>query len=192
MIDLRRALIIVDVQNDFCEGGSLGVPGGNELAGQICRHVEAHAEDYAVIVATRDWHVDPGTHFARSGIEPDYVETWPVHCVAGSSGAGFHPDLVLPPSTVVISKGETAASFSGFEGHDDKGRALDEILREQDVTAIDVVGLVTSVCDKATALDGVRLGFVTRLLLSLCRDVVGADTEVTAAELTSGGVEVVR
>ncbi len=191
MEDRRRALIIVDVQNDFCEGGSLGVPGGSEIATAISRYAESNGDDYALIVATRDWHVDPGTHFAPRGSDPDYRGTWPAHCRANSPGAEFHPKLRLPAGTVVISKGEYAAAFSGFEGHDEGGRSLDTVLREHDVVAVDVAGVATSYCDKATALSACSLGYGTQLLLSLCADVPGADTSATIAELESAGVRVV-
>ncbi|MGH8980152.1 MAG: isochorismatase family protein, partial [Acidimicrobiales bacterium] len=186
----RRALVVVDVQNDFCEGGSLGVPGGARVAAAISAYAAAHAADYDLVVATRDWHVDPGRHFAPSGTAPDYAQTWPVHCRAASPGAAFHPALELPPGAVVISKGEHAAAYSGFEGHDADGRLLDTVLRERDVTCVDVAGIATSFCDKATALGARSLGYETRLLLGLCADVAGADTEATVQALEAAGVAV--
>jgi nicotinamidase/pyrazinamidase len=187
-----RALIVVDVQNDFCEGGSLGVPGGGDVARAISRYLETHRAGYALVVATRDWHVDPGTHFAAEGTDPDYVETWPAHCRAGSWGAEFHPDLHLPAGTIVISKGERAAAFSGFEGHDGAGRSLDDVLRTRGIDRVDVAGIATSFCDRATALDGVAAGYRTRLLLPMCADVEGADTAATLTELENAGVQVAR
>ena len=183
-----RALVVVDVQNDFCEGGSLGVPGGAGVARAISEHAERQRADYALVVATRDWHVDPGSHFAPKGHDPDYAETWPVHCRAGSPGAEFHPDLRLPEGTIIVSKGEHAAAFSGFDGHDDAGRSLDAVLKEHEITDIDVVGIATSFCDRATALSGARSGYRTQLLLALCADVPGIDTGATVAELESAGV----
>ncbi|MHB1930581.1 MAG: isochorismatase family protein [Acidimicrobiales bacterium] len=191
MQDGHRALIVVDVQNDFCEGGPLAAPGGGDLAKRITAHAESCASDYAVVVATRDWHVEPGHHFAPDGTEPDFQETWPVHCVAGSAGAAFHPDLRLPTDAVVISKGERAASFSGFDGRDPSGRPLEAFLRDRGVTDVDVTGLVTSICVRATVLDAVRCGFGVRVLLPLCRDAAGADTAATTAELARAGVDVV-
>jgi nicotinamidase/pyrazinamidase len=186
----HRALIVVDVQNDFCEGGSLGVPGGARVAEAISAYAAEHRADYAVVVATRDWHVDPGAHFAPEGEDPDYEGTWPVHCRAGTPGAELHPELRLPAGAIVVSKGEHAAAFSGFEGHDDAGRSLDAVLKEHDITGVDVVGIATSFCDKATALSGAEAGYRTRLLLPLCADVPGADTDATVAELERAGVEV--
>jgi nicotinamidase/pyrazinamidase len=190
MAEQRRALVVVDVQNDFCEGGALGVPGGAAVAAAISAYARGHADDYAVVVATRDWHVDPGAHFAPSGTPPDYTETWPVHCRAGTPGAAFHPALALPEGTVVVSKGEHAAAYSGFDGVDEQGRPLDVVLRERGITDIDVVGIATSFCDKATALDAASLGYRTRLLRSLCADVAGADTDATVAALAAAGVAV--
>ena len=186
----RRALVVVDVQNDFCEGGSLAVPGGAEAARAISTYLEARAGAYALVVATRDWHVDPGSHFAPAGTEPDFSDTWPVHCRAGTAGAGFHPDLHLPAGTVVVSKGERAAAFSGFEGHDESGRSLDTVLRDHGITDVDVVGIATSFCDKQTALDACGLGYATRLLLPLTADVAGADTGATVRALETAGVRV--
>lgn len=112
----KKALIIVDVQNDFCEGGSLAVEGGAAVATAISDHVTAHRSDYAHIVATRDFHLDPGAHFSD---EPDYVDTWPPHCVIGTPGADFHPNLALAPIEAVFSKGRESAAYSGFEGVSD-------------------------------------------------------------------------
>ena len=113
---MTRALLVVDVQNDFCEGGSLAVAGGADVAGAISAHVRAHADDYAHVVATRDHHVEPGDHFAE---RPDFLETWPPHCVAGTDGAELHPRLEREPIEAVFDKGEHAAAYSGFEGRAD-------------------------------------------------------------------------
>jgi nicotinamidase/pyrazinamidase len=190
MEDGRRALIVVDVQNDFCEGGSLGVPGGARVADAISTYASERVSDYSVVVATRDWHIDPGAHFAPEGVDPDFQDTWPVHCRAGTPGAEFHPGLRLPDRAIVVSKGERSAAFSGFEAHDADGRSLDAVLREHGITGVDVVGIATSFCDKATALSGAVAGYQTRLLLPLCADVPGADTDATVAELARAGVDV--
>lgn len=186
----RWALIVVDVQNDFCEGGSLGVPGGAGVAQAISAYAAEHRDDYALVVATLDWHVDPGAHFAPDGEDPDYERTWPAHCRAGTPGAELHPGLRLPDGAIVVSKGEHAAAFSGFEGHDGAGRSLDTVLNEQGITDVDVVGIATSFCDKATALSSAAAGYRTRLLLPLCADVPGTDTGATVAELENAGVDV--
>jgi nicotinamidase/pyrazinamidase len=185
-----RALIIVDVQNDFCEGGSLAVAGGAAVASALTAYLRDHGDGYDVVVATRDWHVAPGPHFAAPGEAPDYRNSWPAHCVAGSPGAQFHPELRLPADAVVVSKGEHAAAFSGFEGRTAEGTALTDVLRQAGVARVDVAGIATSFCDRATALDAAKHGFRTRLLVDLCADVAGVDTAATVAELEAAGVVV--
>lgn len=191
---MARALIVVDVQNDFCEGGSLAVAGGAAVASAISAHLAEHRSDYAVVVATRDWHVDPGAHFAD---EPDFSASWPAHCVAESEGAAFHPgldDAVDFRSIIdaVVSKGAYEAAYSGFEGRTDDGRALADLLRDAGVTGVDVVGIATDYCDRATALDAVREGFATRLLVPLTAGVAPDTTAAALAELAAAGVEVVQ
>jgi nicotinamidase/pyrazinamidase len=185
---MTRALIVVDVQNDFCEGGSLAVAGGAAVAARISAAIEAHRSRWDLIVATQDWHVDPGRHFFAEGEEPDYSLTWPVHCVAGDPGARFHPDLRLPTETIVIHKGEHRAAFSGFDGHDGDGRTLAEVLDDAGADRVDVVGLATSFCDRATALDAQHGGYATTLIVDLCADVDPRTTPVTLAELRASGV----
>jgi nicotinamidase/pyrazinamidase len=186
----RTALIVVDVQRDFCEGGSLAVPGGEAAAAGISDLIDAAGGAYDLVVATRDWHVDPGTHFAPSGSEPDFDKTWPRHCVAGTPGAEWHPDLRLPPEATVVSKGERAAAFSGFEGRDEQGRTLTEVLRAAEVGRVDLVGIATSYCVKATALDAVKAGFSTRVLAPLTADVDPATTPKTLERLRKAGVTI--
>ncbi len=186
----KVALIIVDVQVDFCEGGSLAVPGGSAAAAGITDLIEAAGGRFALVVATRDWHIDPGSHFAGDGATPDYVDTWPAHCVAGTPGAGWHPDLRLPAGTVVVSKGEHGAGYSGFDGRDDKGRPLAGVLRDAGIDSVDVVGIATSYCVRATALDAVREGFATRVLAPLTADVDAAATPKTLDRLREAGVAV--
>src|SRR6266516_3081864 len=153
-----RALIIVDVQNDFCEGGSLAVAGGVDVARAISAHlsggaddvpvVVGGADDYRHVVATRDYHVDPGPHFSS---DPDYVDSWPPHCVAGTSGASFHPELDITRIEAVFSKGAHAAAYSGFEGADARGTPLADWLGEHGVTEVDIAGIATDHCVRATA-----------------------------------------
>jgi nicotinamidase/pyrazinamidase len=185
-----RALIVVDVQRDFCEGGSLAVAGGASVAARISAALAGEdGRPYDLVVATRDWHVDPGRHFAPPGTEPDYQDSWPRHCVAGTPGAEWHPDLRLPTGVVVVSKGEDRAAYSGFEGQDETGMPLASRLRTAGVTAVDVVGIATSYCVRATALDAAREGFATRVLTDLVADVNGAATPATFRELGAAGVE---
>ncbi|WP_326636605.1 nicotinamidase [Streptosporangium sp. NBC_01755] len=179
---MPTALIIVDVQNDFCEGGSLPVGGGAEVAAAISRHTASHGYDH--VVATRDHHVDPGSHFAA---EPDYVNSWPVHCVAGTSGSDFHPALDTGRVEEVFSKGAHAAAYSGFEGVTSDGTSLADWLGERGVEAVDVVGIATDHCVRATALDALAHGLSVQVLLDLTAGVAAPTTEAALAELGSAG-----
>ena len=183
---MTRALLIVDVQTDFCEGGSLAVAGGTAVARAISAYVPQ--ADYAHVVATRDHHVDPGGHFAE---QPDFLETWPAHCVVGSPGVELHPDLDRRPIEAVFDKGEYAAAYSGFEGSFD-GQALADWLRAHDVDTVDVVGIATDHCVRATALDAVRAGFETTVLLGLTAGVAPESTARAVAELRAAGVRLVE
>ena len=182
---MSRALLIIDVQNDFCEGGSLPVTGGAKVASAISAYVAAHRDEYAHVVATRDFHLDPGAHFSD---EPDYSATWPAHCVIGTPGADFHPNLDLAPIEVVFSKGEHAAAYSGFQGSTDDGTPLGEWLRKHEVDGVDVVGLATDHCVRATALDAVTSGLNTRVLLDLTAGVAEASTTSALADFEAAGV----
>jgi nicotinamidase/pyrazinamidase len=170
----RRALIVVDVQVDFCEGGSLAVAGGGAVAGAISRYLDGPVP-YDLVVASRDHHIDPGRHFAVG--PPDYVGTWPVHCVAGTAGAAYHPDLVLPPGTVEVRKGAHAAAYSAFEGTDRSGQDLEAVLTAARVEEVDVCGIAESHCVSATAIDAARSGRPTTVLADLT---VGVSPETTA------------
>jgi nicotinamidase/pyrazinamidase len=183
---MNRALIIVDVQNDFCEGGSLAVSGGAEVAAAISAYVAAHRDDYRHIVATRDFHLEPGDHFAE---HPDYTDSWPPHCVIGTPGADFHPNLELAPIEAVFSKGERAGAYSGFEGAADDGTPLGEWLRKREVDGIDVVGIATDHCVRATALDARGTGVATRVLLGMTAGVAKPTTERAVEELRDAGIE---
>ena len=184
---MARALIVADVQNDFCEGGSLPVAGGAEVAARITRLIAATGDEYDHIVATRDHHVDPGHHFSD---QPDYIDTWPPHCVVGTWGARFHPALDTSRFEAIFDKGEYAAAYSGFEGRVD-GTSLAEWLRERDVAEVDVVGLTTDHCVRATAMDALREGFTPRVLLDHTAGVAAETVEFALAELRDAGVEMI-
>ena len=190
---MKRALLVVDVQNDFCEGGSLAVGGGAEVAFRIGELLHLwtqkgpKAPDYAFAVATRDHHIDPGDHFSD---RPDFDRSWPPHCVVGSDGEAFHPNLDPQPFDAVFLKGDHAAAYSGFEGRTSDGTSLTDWLRGHDITAVDVCGLATDYCVRATALDAVRDGFETRLLPELCAGVAPATTERALAEMRKAGVAI--
>ena len=186
---MHRALIVVDVQNDFCEGGSLPVPGGADVAAAVTDLIGDCAGSYRHVVATRDHHIDPGTHFSA---HPDFATSWPVHCVAGTEGVGFHPNFAPAVASgavdAVFDKGAYAAAYSGFEGYDENGRTLADWLRERQVTEVDVVGLATDHCVRATALDAARAGFTTRVLLDLTAGVAPDTTEKALTALRDAGV----
>lgn len=184
---MTRALVVVDVQRDFCEGGSLAVSGGAELARKITSFVRDNQNVYDVLVKTRDYHEDPGTHFSD---QPDFLDSWPQHCVVSTPGAQFHPDLVLPVGTKVFSKGLHAAAYSGFEGTDDSGQDLGSFLRSRGVSRVDVVGIATDYCVKATAIDAVERDFETRVLLDLTAGVSQETTDDAIASMTAVGVTV--
>ena len=184
---MARALVIVDVQNDFCEGGSLAVTGGAEVARSISAYLAGLDRDsYAYVVATQDHHVDPGLHFSAA---PDFVGTWPPHCVAGTSGADFHPSLDPAWFEAVFRKGEHSAAYSGFEGADADGVPLAAWLRERGVTAVDIAGLATDHCVRATATDAATAGFTTRVLLGLTAGVAADTTKAALDEMRTAGVE---
>ncbi|MEU3775493.1 nicotinamidase [Streptomyces sp. NPDC032472] len=189
---MHRALIVVDVQNDFCEGGSLAVTGGADVAAAITELIGNATAGYRHVVATRDHHVDPGPHFARPPAAPDYETSWPVHCVAGTEGAGFHPNLAPAIASgavaAVFDKGAYEAAYSGFEGTDENGTGLAEWLRERGVTEVDVVGIATDHCVRATALDAARAGLRTRVLLDLTAGVAPHTTARALEELRAAGV----
>ena len=189
----HRALIVVDVQNDFCEGGSLAVDGGADVARKISEHVLGHAKEYAAIVATADWHQDPGGHFAK---DPDFVYSWPPHCVVGTRGALFHPAAgpALEHVQAVFRKGQHAAAYSGFEGfttQDDKQLALARWLRDRAIEQVVIAGLATDYCVRATALDAASEGFETTVLLDLTAGVAPETTDAALAAMREAGVQLV-
>ena len=188
---MTRVLIVVDVQNDFCEGGSLAVTGGAQVARNIAaftgRDLElADGHGITYVMATRDRHVDPGEHFSDN---PDYVDSWPRHCLVGTPGADFHPAVAQLPFHAVFDKGAYTAAYSGFEGECD-GEGLDVWLADHEVNRVDVCGIATDYCVKATALDAARAGFATRVLLPLTAAVAPANVPSVVNDLTAAGVTV--
>ncbi|WP_255768295.1 isochorismatase family protein [Pseudarthrobacter sulfonivorans] len=209
---MSRALIIVDVQNDFCEGGSLAVAGGAEVAGAISEYVDAHHREFDHIVATQDWHIDPGAHFSET---PDFKDSWPPHCVAGTRGAELHPDLDTEYIQAYFQKGQFTAAYSGFEGllapedavptgdrqpgslpadadayaPADDAIGLDDWLQSHDVEDVVVVGIATDYCVMATALDAVQAGYSVTVIRSLTAG-IAEDLDDAVAEMELGGVDV--
>jgi nicotinamidase/pyrazinamidase len=181
-----RALIIVDVQNDFCEGGSLAVVGGSAVARGISELLASNP-GYDHVVATKDFHIDPGEHFSEN---PDYAASWPRHCVVGTSGADFHPNFDPGGVEAVFKKGHYSAAYSGFEGTDDAGTTLADWLRQRGIDEVDVVGIATDYCVRATAADAAEAGFSTRVLLDLTAGVAPDSTAKAIEDLRNAGVEV--
>jgi len=183
-----RALIVVDVQPTFCEGGELPVPGGNAVAAEIAALLRERAGDYSLIVTTQDWHIDPGTHFAA---HPDFVDSWPPHGIVGTPNAELHPmiaGVTVDLPHVTIHKGEHAAAYSGFDGHDQDGRSLADVIADSTVETVEVCGIAESHCVKSTALDAVALGYQTIVLSDLTVPVTEALGVLARAELRAAGV----
>ena len=179
---MAKAVIVVDVQNDFCEGGSLAVNGGTDVARAVTRRLADRDYDHAV--ATRDHHIDPGQHFSET---PDFVDSWPQHCVVGTSGVALHPALDTTYIDAVFDKGEYAAAYSGFEGRYD-GTPLADWLRERGVDTVEIVGIATDHCVRATALDAARLGFATTVRLDLTAGVAASTVATALDALAQAGV----
>ncbi|MET1036565.1 MAG: isochorismatase family protein [Arthrobacter sp.] len=204
---MGKALIIVDVQNDFCEGGSLAVDGGAAVAAALAAHVRDHPGEYDAVVATQDWHIDPGTHFSS---EPDFVDSWPRHCVAGTRGAELHPALAdaLPPGRIdaFFRKGRYEAAYSGFEGrladpaaddapepgptHRAPGVPLARWLADRGIDEVEIAGIATDHCVRATALGAVDAGFTTAVLAPLTAAVRPDNARAVFDELRRAGVQI--
>lgn len=188
---MANALIVVDVQNDFCEGGSLAVAGGAAVAHRIDALLRDHRADYDVVVATKDYHVDPGPHFSDN---PDYVDSWPRHCVAGTEGAELHPDLDASRVDEVFYKGAREAGYSGFQGRSDReqtsGTTLEQYLEDHDVDDVTVVGIATDYCVLQTALDAQHAGFHTTVDTGYTAGVDPETSRAAIERLRASGVEV--
>lgn len=191
---MTRALFIVDVQNDFTEGGALAVAGGDAVAAGITGFLAEHAHDYALIAASRDWHDgdnDNGGHFALPPNEPDYVDTWPVHCVAGSDGAAYDPLLDTEPITHHLYKGQGKPDYSLFQGVTPEGSTATDLIAAHGVTDIDIVGIATDHCVRASALDALGAGVRVRVLRTLTAGVAPESSAAALAELADAGAEIV-
>lgn len=184
---MTRALFIVDVQNDFTERGALGVEGGDEVAERISRFLTAHAGDYALVVASRDWHDGTGDNGGHFSAEPDFIDTWPVHCVAGTYGAAY--DDVFDTSAVThhLKKGQGKPAYSLFEGESDAGESAADLLDEHGIRDIDVVGLATDYCVRASALDALAGGRRVRVFTDLVAGVHADSSAAALAEIRAAG-----
>ena len=190
---MTKALFIIDVQNDFCEGGSLAVQGGAAVAAKVSDYLASSAADYDLVIASRDWHDagnDNGGHFAPLGQTPDYVHNWPVHCVSGTAGAEYHANFDTSKVNVHIIKGMGKPSYSIFEGQTEDGKTLAELLNEHDVTAVDVAGLATDYCVLASSLDAKNAGLEVRVLGDLIAGVAPESSAAALEKLSSAGCKV--
>jgi nicotinamidase/pyrazinamidase len=184
---MSRALLIVDVQNDFTEGGSLPVTGGAAVAAGITRVLDEHADAYDLVIASRDWHdadSDNGGHISKT---PDFVDSWPPHCIAGTPGAEYHPALAAERIDVHLRKGQGRPAYSAFEGADDFGKGISEVLQAHGITELDVVGIATDHCVRASALDAVEDGQRVRVLTDLIAGVADASSAAALDELVAAG-----
>jgi nicotinamidase/pyrazinamidase len=189
---MSRALLIVDVQNDFTEGGALAVAGGDAVAEAVTGFLAAHSSEYAVIIASRDWHDaegDNGGHFAET---PDFVDSWPVHCVAGTEGAEYDPLLVTDAVTHHVRKGQGKPAYSMFEGETEAGETVGALLAAAGALSADVVGIATDHCVRASALDAIAHGVHVRILTDLIAGVASEPSEAALAELAHAGAELVE
>lgn len=185
----RRALVVVDVQPTFCEGGALAVVGGDAVAAAIAAYAADHRDRYDLVVTTQDWHIDPGAHFSDT---PDFVDTWPPHAVVGTAEAELHPALADLRPDVSVRKGEYAAAYSGFEGVDADGRGLATVLADAGVTDVDVVGIAESHCVRATTLDALTLGLRARVLTDLTVPVTPEQGAAAREAMAAAGAELVE
>jgi nicotinamidase/pyrazinamidase len=190
---MANALFIIDVQNDFTEGGALGVAGGSALAAGISRLLRSHPERYDAVFASRDWHDagnDNGGHFATAD-PPNFIDSWPVHCVSGTVGAEYHPDLDTSLIDVHVRKGQGKPAYSIFDGRTDDGETVSEALDRLGVTEIDVAGIATDYCVLASALGAIDSGRPVRVLTDLIAGVAPESSATALARLESAGAELV-
>lgn len=191
---MTKALLVIDVQNDFCEGGALACEGGASAATKITNFLKTNKSNYDYVIASRDWHT-PGDsnagHFATAGSEPDYVTTWPIHCVANTNGAEYHPNLDQSLIDIHIKKGQNANGYSIFEGTDEAGEPYPELIKRLKLSHVDIVGIATDYCVRASALDSISNNLTTRVITSLTAGVSSASVENAIDEMVDAGVTVV-
>lgn len=190
---MAKALFIIDVQNDFCEGGSLAVQGGVAVAAKITEHLKLHSSEYDVVIASRDWHDagnDNGGHFAKVGEAPDYVNTWPVHCVSGTAGAEYQENLDTTFVDFHIIKGMGQPSYSIFEGVTPDGTELRQLLEKQGIGSVDIAGIATDYCVLASGLDAREFGLEVKILSDLIAGVAPESSSAALVQLSSAGCKV--
>lgn len=184
---MRPALLIVDVQNDFTEGGALACTGGAQVARDISTLLAERPRDYEVVVASRDWHDPDSDNGGHISATPDFVDTWPPHCIAGTPGAEYHPDLASECIDLHVRKGMGVPAYSAFEGVLDDGRSLCDALRDLGITHLDVVGIATDHCVRASALDALAAGLHVRVLTELVAPVSIEAGEAALVEIQDAG-----
>lgn len=191
---MTKALFIVDVQNDFCEGGSLAVNGGAAVAAGITKLLETSGSNYDYVIASRDWHDgdnDNGGHFAHAGEAPDFVNSWPVHCVSGTHGAEYHPNLNQAAIDYHIEKGQGRPSYSLFEGATRDGRTVPELLSQLGINEVEVTGLATDYCVLASALEAKKAGMKVSVIGHLVAGVAPETSAAAISKLQSAGCEII-
>jgi len=189
---MAKALLVIDVQNDFCEGGALAVEGGAAVAAKISDYLDGAS--YDLVIASRDWHDavgDNSGHFAKAGTDPDYVNNWPIHCVAETQGADYHPNLKTEKIQLDIYKGQGAHGYSIFEGVTKDGTPFTEVLAKHGIQEVDVVGIATDHCVLASAMDSKKHGLEVRVISSLTAGVSAESTEQAIDTMIDSGIEVV-
>lgn len=187
-----RALFVVDVQNDFTEGGALGVEGGAAVAAGITDYLRAHRAGYDVVISSRDWHDGDNDNSGHFSDTPDFVDTWPPHCVADTAGAAYHPALDVSLIDRQIKKGQGVPAYSIFEGTTESGQTVLELLDELSVDEIDIVGIATDYCVRASALDALDAGRRVTVLSDLIAGVAPASSAAALEEIAAAGGVVTR
>ncbi len=191
---MNSAILIIDVQNDFCEGGALACAGGAAVAKKITDYLKSDKSNYDYIIASRDWHT-PGDlndgHFPADGVAPDFLKTWPLHCLAGTHGAEYHPNLDTSLIDIHIKKGQSANGYSIFDGTNESGQSFAQLLSDLDIESVDVVGIATDYCVRASALDSLSHGLRVRVITFLTAGVSPQSTEAAIDEMVDAGVKVV-
>lgn len=190
---MATAVFIIDVQNDFCEGGALACEGGAAVAGKITAYLQENPGRYDFVIASRDWHTPDdanGGHFPPAGQEPDFVDTWPLHCLAGQSGAEYHENLDTSLIDIHIKKGQGAPGYSIFEGVTETGEKLTDLLPRLEITEVDVVGIATDYCVRASSLDALAQGLKVRVITSLTAGVASQSSEAAIDEMVDAGAQV--
>ena len=191
---MAKALFVIDVQVDFCEGGALACEGGARAAAKITEYLRENPGRYDFVIASRDWHTpnsSNGGHFPPEGVQPDFVNHWPLHCIAGEPGAEYHEALDTSLIDIHIKKGQGAHGYSIFEGTSETGESIQSVLSRLEIEEVDVVGIATDYCVRASSLDALTAGLKVRVITSLTAGVSASSTESAIDEMVDAGASVV-